>query len=208
MAYDYAEEQARQKRMMEDIQRRVEEENKKIKAPPPEQIQLGGRQQGQSDAQKGYDAYQKYKQYSKPQTPPAESPQSGSGGSGGPSMATGGWIALAIIAQLAMSENTGTYFEGVKTGGVQNEKPHFGTEPWKGFAYERLGLPASSGERFDAAIENEDYQTALARTPAMMDHWGRPVENTVYDIQKEYLGEDVANVLDPVGWLVRAIGGE
>ncbi len=143
-------------------------------------------------------------------------------GSGGGGAAAGGglgagWIAAIIAAVIAAqhyaSNETDTKVEGVRTDDAFGG--HFGTQPYQAWAYERLGMPASSGERFDAAVENSDWGTALERLPDTADYWAHPATHSLKDVEYEGMkrnfgegSEKVLGVFDPLAWVLRWIAGE
>ena len=138
-------------------------------------------------------------------------PPGGEGGppGGGLSATSGGGLAAiilaAIAAQHALSKKTSTTFEGQETGDVFSG--NFMTEPWQGFAYDKLGMDPSSGQRFDAAIKNKDYTLAAKRFPEASDYWADPLRHTTGDVLDKYVSPKVANVFDPMRFLYRKILG-
>ena len=142
----------------------------------------------------------------------------GGGGGGGAGAGLGAGYVAAIIAAVTaaqhyLSNETDTKVEGVRSDDAFGG--HFGTQPYQAYAYQQLGMPASSGERFDAAVENSDWGTALERLPDTADYWANPMQHSVNDVMYEgaekNLGEDsdiVLGIFDPVSWVLRWLAGE
>ena len=133
------------------------------------------------------------------------SPAASGGGLGAAGI--GGIIAAAIAAQHGLSNATSRQFEGVRTDDAFGG--HFGTEPWFGWLSERWGLPITAGEKFDAAIANKDYGTALKRMPAMMDYWADPGRSWGNALGRKTFGKTFDKVLpyiDPASYLLGKIG--
>lgn len=84
----------------------------------------------------------------------------------------GAIVAAAIAAQHGLSEDTNTEFEGVETADAFEGQ--FGTEPWMGWMHDKLDLSPTAGEKFDAAVKNEDWKTAFERSFEMSDYWADP----------------------------------
>ena len=114
-------------------------------------------------------------------------------------------IAAAIAIQHGLSRKTSTEFEGQPTGDAFSGD--FGTEPWLGYAYDKLGFDPTAGQKFDAAIKNRDWETALRRTPDMLSYWTEPGSHVAYDVVKEKAGSNIANILNPMRWLFGKIAG-
>jgi len=118
----------------------------------------------------------------------AEAGGSGAGMGGG--AATAAYIAAIIAAQHALTNSTGTKFEGQNTGDVftmndeGNWNPRFGNEPWHGFLNDKLGNEPSAGEKFDAAVYNQDWSKAAMRLPSTVQQWADPIGDALYDTQK------------------------
>ena len=130
------------------------------------------------------------------------------------------YIAAAIGAQLAASNNTDTVVDGQKTGNVFTGigdggwKPSFATEPWLAFGHDKLGWGPTKGEEFDAAVNNSDWDTALKRLPAAADYWADPIRNWIGEgvsgVSEDLTGsEDVGKILgyvfDPISGLLNKI---
>lgn len=141
---------------------------------------------------------------------------SGAGGSGG--AAAGGMgatgiaaiILAAIAAQHYMSNNTEREFEGVKTDDAFAQ--HYGTDPWQPYMYQKLGINTpTAGEKFDAAIENGDYDLAARRTPSLVNQWFNTGGQIAYDIADDKWGSTTAFFIDPItasaNWLTEKLGG-
>lgn len=151
--------------------------------------------------------------------PAAESASAISGGGAG--LGTAGWVLAAIAAQEMAAQGTDTEFEGQKTGSFfstndeGNWRPRFGNDPWKGFTNDKLGFGPTSGEKFDAAIANQDYGLAAQRLPAAAHQWADPIGDLGYDAAHEAvqgaLGihdqeADVAmSLIDPIGATVNIV---
>jgi hypothetical protein len=106
----------------------------------------------------------------------------GTGSAAGSSWWTGPAIAAAIIAQNMATNDTDTVVEGQQTGNVFSTdekgswKPRFFTEPWMGWASDKLGhKEATPGEKFDAAVQNKDWGNVARRTPSTAYQWFDPV---------------------------------
>ena len=121
---------------------------------------------------------------------------SSSGGMSGLGMA--GIIAAAIAAQHAMSKDTETEVEGVKTKDAFSG--HFATEPWLAYLHDIYGMDPTAGEYFDAAVKNKDYGLAMKRAPAMLDYWANPLDTWQSSIIKAGTGKETGKwqILDKV----------
>lgn len=138
------------------------------------------------------------------------SPVGASGGSGGGAGAGGlgaggimAIIAAAIAAQAAASHNTDTVFEGQKTNDAFSG--NFGTEPWFAFLADKMGWEPTAGEKFDAAVNNEDWSLAAKRFPAMTNYWRDPAQSWLTTGAREYLGNDIDMLIDPASYITRKI---
>lgn len=120
------------------------------------------------------------------------------GGSGGGMGMPYSGIAAAIAAQHLMAMNNNRTFEGQRSGDVFTGD--FLTEPWFAFASDRLGLPTTAGEKFDAAIKNKDWNAALKRLPEATDYWADPIRSWAAKGGEALLGEDniVSKILNPI----------
>ncbi|OGW44446.1 MAG: hypothetical protein A2Y66_01765 [Nitrospirae bacterium RBG_13_41_22] len=129
----------------------------------------------------------------------------GGGGSGGGmgAMGIGAVIAAAIAAQHVMSHNTDTEFEGQKTKDAFSG--NFGTEPWFAFAADKLNWEPTEGEKFDAAIKNDDWSLAAKRFPSMMNYWANPAQQWLTKPAREYIGKDIDMAIDPASYVTRKI---
>ncbi len=127
-----------------------------------------------------------------------------SGGMGAWGM--GGIIGAAILGQHVLSNNTSREVEGVKTDDVFGG--NFATEPWLAFLYDKIGLQedGSPGEKFDAAIKNDDHSLALKRAPAALNYWGNPGGSVAYDVTEDVVGKKWAGVFDPIQWALNKLG--
>lgn len=112
---------------------------------------------------------------------------------------------LAIIAgQKRLSDLTKTKFEGQKTGDFftfddqGRWSPRFGNEPWHGFMNQQWGLGPSAGEKFDAAVANNDWGLAAKRLPSTVQQWINPVGDFGYDAIEGKWGPEIAGALDPI----------
>jgi len=124
--------------------------------------------------------------------------------SGMGAMGYAGIVAAAIAAQHYMSNNTNREFEGVKTDDAFSG--NFLTEPWQAYMYEKMGIDTpTSGENFDAAVENKDWSSALRRAPAAFAH--DPLRETIYDSASNKWGKTTAAIIDPMSALLNWIGG-
>ena len=130
---------------------------------------------------------------------------SSGGGSGGMgAMGYVGIIAAAIAAQHAMSSNTEREFEGVKTDDAFSG--NMLTEPWQAYMYQKMGINTPTmGEKFDAAVENKDWGSALRRSAGAFAH--DPLRETIYDASKSKWGKTTAAIIDPGSFLLDWIGG-
>ena len=133
------------------------------------------------------------------------------GGAGGGGEAAGmggmgiaGIIAAAIAAQHGMSNATNTEFEGQRTDDAF--AGHYGTEPWLAFGHDKLGLDPTAGERFDAAIANGDYGTAMKRSPAMLDYWADPGRNWAGSTAEAIGGKKLSTVVNPLSAILKLFG--
>lgn len=141
----------------------------------------------------------------------------GGGGAGGMAAAAPiAYIAAAIGAQLAASNNTDTVVDGQKTGNVFTGighgtwNPSFSTEPWLAFGHDKLGWDATSGEKLDAAINNSDWSTALKRLPAAADYWADPIRNWLGADTWSNVGEQITGSEDfgkVLGTVIEPISG-
>lgn len=129
----------------------------------------------------------------------------GEAGGGMGAMGIGAIIAAAIAAQHYMSNKTDTEFEGQKTNDAFSG--NFGTEPWFAFVSDKLGMEPTAGEKFDAAINNEDWGKAARRLPDMTSYWADPARAVGTSFIRKYVGDTAADVIDPAGWLTRKIAG-
>lgn len=159
---------------------------------------------------------------------------SGAGGAGGASggssagvgagAATAGYVIAAILGQMAATHNTDTEFEGQKTGNFfsfsddpsemnpddmsGNWRPRVFTEPWLAWAHSELGWEPTAGEKMDAAVQNEDWDTALKRLPAAADYWADPIRSWLgHSTWKNIAGDEIAWLIDPIGGLLDSIEG-
>jgi hypothetical protein len=139
---------------------------------------------------------------------------SGAGGSGG--AAAGGMgaagvaaiVAAIVAAQHYASNNTEREFEGVKTDDAFAQ--HWATDPWIPYMYQKMGINTPTrGEKFDAAVENKDWDLALRRSTGMFAH--DPIGETTYDIANEKWGSTTAAIISPgqalMDWITKKIGG-
>ena len=130
------------------------------------------------------------------------------------------YIAAAIGAQLAASNNTDTVVDGQKTGNVFTGighgtwNPSFATEPWLAWGHDKLGWGPTEGESFDAAVNNSDWDTALKRLPAAADYWADPIRSWVSDAStnigekltgSEDAGKVINFLVDPISGLLKQI---
>ena len=129
------------------------------------------------------------------------------GGTGGTSLFStmGPYAAIgaAIIGQQIMAQNTNRMFEGQRTGGVTSG--NFTTEPWLAFTADRLGWDFTPGEKFDAAVQNRDWDTAFARAPAAIDYWTDPARGALYTGLSGMFGNTMAGIIDPLSYGLRNI---
>lgn len=110
--------------------------------------------------------------------------------------ANAGLIGAAIIAQMKMAEanyNKKAPFEGQRSGGVLHDWKNFATEPWLA----NITNDATAGEKFSAALKNDDYGTALKRSAPAGQHWTNPIGSGLYEKAKEKWGKKTAGVLFP-----------
>ena len=112
-----------------------------------------------------------------------------------------GIIAAAIAVQHGLSKKTSTTHKGQETGDAFSG--NFMTEPWQGFAYDKLGFKPSAGQRMDAAIKNKDWKQAFKESPEAFNYWANPAGSVSTDVIERIAGEKVANVADPQRWLTR-----
>lgn len=139
----------------------------------------------------------------------------GGGGSGGESgLGTAGYVLAAIIAQNAATNSTGTVFEGQPTGNFFTGatdggwSPSFATEPWLAWGHDQLGFDPTSGEKFDAALKNNDWDSVMKRFPAAADYWADPIRNWLgHDTWKNMVGDELAWLIDPIGGLFNSLEG-
>jgi len=133
----------------------------------------------------------------------------GGGSAGGMGAGMAGVIAAIIGGQHLLSNATDTEVDGVKTDDAF--AGHFGTEPWLGYAHDKLGLEPTAGEGFDAAIANKDYGKALEKLPAAADYWADPIR-TWLGSGGELMGKQVAGktggkvgsaIFNPIGALLK-----
>ena len=119
---------------------------------------------------------------------------------GGGESAAGPYAAIAAIiaAQHIMAMNNNRTFEGQRSGDVFTGD--YATEPWLAFLSDRIGLPATAGEQFDAAIKNRDWNTAAKRFPEAADYWADPLRGGLEVGLEGRLGEDnfLSKILNPV----------
>lgn len=127
-------------------------------------------------------------------------------------------IAAATAAQLAASNNNDKVVEGIEMEGKdlinpwidgdESKYPAVGQEPWLSWMTQ-FGDDknyATSGDRFTAAVENEDWGKAVARGPAMLAHWADPGSSTLGELAGSYLGKDAKSVVNPVQWSLDKLG--
>jgi hypothetical protein len=117
------------------------------------------------------------------------------GSSAGAGASSFGWqvpvIGAIIAAQQMMTNDTDTVVDGQRTGNFfsmsedgDSWDPRPATEPWHGWANDKLGYDATSGEKLDASIQNDDWGLAAQRLgPAVME-WTDPVGGFAYDAVK------------------------
>lgn len=192
------------------------------------QQQAGGRSGGTSPMQ-AYNMYQKFAgstpaaaatSYNTPSAHAAgqaggwadQLPATAESGAG----STLGYVAAAIAAQHLMSNATdrrtnvpGVSGNGHRTGDVFSLD--FFTEPWQGYAYEKLGMDfPSPGEKTDAAINairdgESGWDNLLRSAPATGAQWFDPVGSFGYDWLKDQgtVGKIAGAALMPVQWLTR-----
>jgi len=129
----------------------------------------------------------------------------GAGGAGGMGGAGIFAIVAAVIAgQYYTTTRTDTKFEGHETGNVFSGD--FSTEPWFAYAHDKWDWEPTAGEKWDAAVHNDDWGLAAKRTPAMGNYWANPIGQWQYDSINEEVSGDVADVLDPVSYYVNKLG--
>ena len=116
----------------------------------------------------------------------------------------GGIIAAAIALQHGLSNATNTTFEGQKTDDAF--AGNYGTEPWLAFAHDKLGLGPTAGEKFDAAVKNEDWGTALKRSPAMMNYWADPLSTWMGTGTQAVIGKKYGKWANPIGSVLDMLG--
>jgi hypothetical protein len=147
---------------------------------------------------------------------------SGLGGEGGSSSWEGagstlGYVLAAIAAQLAFSNNTDTVVEGQPTGNMftgldeGSWAPSVATEPWLAWGHDVLDWDPTIGEKFDAAVNNSDWDLALKRFPAAADYWADPIRSWLgYDtwrnIGEDWFGND-STMSEVLGFISDPIGG-
>lgn len=94
----------------------------------------------------------------------------------------------ATIGQTMLANDTDTMYEGQPTGSIfstnksGNWRPRFGNDPWKGWINDKLGFKPTAGEKWDAAVYNNDWKTALQRTPAAISQWLDPIGDLGSDV--------------------------
>ena len=163
--------------------------------PPTQQGQqqsgpMGGAMQYMNNAKQGYDIYSKI---------------GSNGGYGGPAA-----VAAIIAFQHALSNQTSKNrrFEGVQTDDIFSSNlggAHFATEPWAAYAFDQGGFNVpTSGEKFDAAMENKDYGMAARRLPAAASHYLDPSTALTYDLLQDEkfgkVGPIISKVMMPWRW--------
>lgn len=125
-----------------------------------------------------------------------------SGGLGGAGVA--GIAAAAILGQQMAVNATDTTYKGQKTGGffTRDEQgrwaPRFGNEPWHGYLNEQWGIAPSAGEKWDAAMYNQDWGELARRTPGTVQQWLNPIGDFGYDVIENKWGPNFAGTLDPI----------
>jgi len=129
--------------------------------------------------------------------------QSGGGSSMG-ALSTIGYIVAAIMAQHALSDATDTVFEGQRTGDVFSG--NFMTEPWLAYTAQQWGWQPTAGQKFDAAVQNQDWGAAAYRSPSVAAYWGDPAGTGIYEGAKNWLGETAAAIINPIAGLSDLIG--
>lgn len=151
----------------------------------------------------------------------------GAGGAGAEGAAGGGaavaaYVVAAIIGQMMATSATDTEFEGQETGNFfsfsedpnemntrdmeGNWRPRVFTEPWLAWGHDQLGWEPTQGEKMDAAVQNEDWGTALKRLPAAADYWADPIRNWIgFDTWKNIAGDELAWLIDPIGGALQSI---
>ena len=136
-------------------------------------------------------------------------PMSGMNPSGGGASIGSAWpvavVAAAIAGQAAASKNTNTVFEGQRTNDAFSG--NFGTDPWLGYLSEKMGWEPSAGEKYDAAVNNKDWDKAFKRQFSMADYWADPIRAWLTTPAREYIGSDIDALINPTGYLFRKIGG-
>ena len=107
-------------------------------------------------------------------------------------MATLGWVAAAIALQNQFTNMTNRETDGVKTGNAFTGQ--YATEPWLAYGAQLAkDDDPTAGEKFDAAIVNND-KSAIAKTaPAAVNYWVNP------DKEALAIGS---------GWAGKKIGGK
>lgn len=123
----------------------------------------------------------------------------GSGGSAGGGSAVGnlGIFAAAFAVQHMLSNMTDREYEGQKTDDLFGGS--LGTEPWLAYVKDLFGAEdPTSGEKFDAAVKNEDYPLAAIRLPSMLHYWFNPAQQTGYEFMAEGTNEYLATAMFPL----------
>lgn len=103
----------------------------------------------------------------------AGSSATSSGGLG--AWGTGGIVAAAIAAQHMMTRDNDREVDGVKTGDAFSGQ--FGTEPWFAWAGNKMGNAPTAGEKFDAAVKNDDWNKAGGSFNEMTSYWANPTSS-------------------------------
>ena len=131
-------------------------------------------------------------------------------------MTAAGYVAAAIALQEMLAGDTDTVYEGQPTGSVfsmnedGNWRPRFGNDPWKGWVNDKLGFEPTAGEKWDAAVANEDWGKALQRTPAAISQWLDPIGDLGSDVVTglvdkaggpEWVSDAVNAVTNPIGFV-------
>lgn len=136
-------------------------------------------------------------------------PESG-GGEGGAEAAGGaggesgsfnwgplGYFAAAVLVQHVLSGDTNREYEGQETSDLFSGS--VGTEPWWAWAKQQAGWDdPTSGEKFDAALKNEDWSLAIERLPSTLHYWFNPAQTSGYEVIKEQWGGDWAKAIFPL----------